>query len=393
LEGDLRTKQVQIAHISRDASDSAYENLAILCLPHHDQYDSKTSQSKGFTPQELRYYKDRLVDVINRWGAVPTSIIADHAFAVEGQKVEREGEQAPAPAAVDLISGVDLSMLMSIALARVQTEDEIRVLREGNLLSPDVTRIGIARFNRSNPQCEGQPYCVVLIADPQGWHWDVSLLLYRGTKWQVVGRVPLKAQRGGEPPVQYVPGEDASALVIQHVEMYGTGVYREGTTWYRVGPEGLLPLFTYPVQAYVVGWGMAFQRHLSSEVTNMPYAINDGAKLDIRLHIRYEADPSWLWRFTSPHDTLPLFTTTLNLKLQWAGDARVFVPMAESTASLNESSEIFNEDQSGFLRRNVDRLVQLAMTGSDLQRQWVRDFAGSLSDAPESQRILAALDR
>lgn len=393
LEGDVRTKQVQIAHISRDASDSTYENLAILCLPHHDRYDSKTSQSKGFTPQELRYYKDRLVDLIDRWGAVPPSIVADHAFAVEGQKVESEAEQAPAPSTVDLISGVDLSMLMSIALAPNQTDDAIRVLHEGNLLSPEVTRIGIARFNRSNPRFEGEPYCVVLLADPLGWHWDVSLLLYRGAKWRLVGRIPLKLQRGGEPPIQYVSGNDASALVIQHVEMYGTGVYRKGTTWYRVGPEGLLPLFTYPVQAYVVGWATAFQRHLSSEVITMPYTINDGAKLDIALHVRYEADPSWLCRYTSPYDTLPLFTTTLNLNLRWAGDARLFVPTEESTASLNEGGEIFDEDEHGFLRRNVDRLVELAKTGSDFQRKWVRDFAELLSNAPETQRISAALER
>src|SRR5262245_37910863 len=60
LNGDISQKKGQIAHIDRDASNSQPENLAFLCMDHHDQYDSKTSQSKGFTPQELRAYRDQL---------------------------------------------------------------------------------------------------------------------------------------------------------------------------------------------------------------------------------------------------------------------------------------------------------------------------------------------
>lgn len=50
----------QIAHLNHDPSDSQFENLVWLCLEHHDEYDGKTSQSKGFTPDEVREYRDRL---------------------------------------------------------------------------------------------------------------------------------------------------------------------------------------------------------------------------------------------------------------------------------------------------------------------------------------------
>jgi hypothetical protein len=36
--------------------------LAFLCLPHHDQYDSGTSQSKSFRPAEVKVYRDELYD-------------------------------------------------------------------------------------------------------------------------------------------------------------------------------------------------------------------------------------------------------------------------------------------------------------------------------------------
>lgn len=50
----------QIAHLNRDRSDSRFENLVFLCLEHHDEYDGRPSQSKGYSPEEVRNYRDRL---------------------------------------------------------------------------------------------------------------------------------------------------------------------------------------------------------------------------------------------------------------------------------------------------------------------------------------------
>lgn len=50
----------QVAHLSRDAADSRFENLVWLCLEHHDEYDGRTSQSKGFQPEEVRTYRNKL---------------------------------------------------------------------------------------------------------------------------------------------------------------------------------------------------------------------------------------------------------------------------------------------------------------------------------------------
>lgn len=50
----------QIAHINRNSSDFRFENLVWLCLDHHDEYDSRTSQSKGLTRYEVEAYRDKL---------------------------------------------------------------------------------------------------------------------------------------------------------------------------------------------------------------------------------------------------------------------------------------------------------------------------------------------
>ncbi len=66
LDGSLKRVDGQIAHVDRDASNPALANLAYLCLPHHNEYDSRPSQSKGFAPGELILYRERLYAVIER---------------------------------------------------------------------------------------------------------------------------------------------------------------------------------------------------------------------------------------------------------------------------------------------------------------------------------------
>ena len=60
LSGDLREKKGQIAHLDQNASNSSEDNLVFLCLEHHDQFDSSTSQSKGLTKEEVKIYRKHL---------------------------------------------------------------------------------------------------------------------------------------------------------------------------------------------------------------------------------------------------------------------------------------------------------------------------------------------
>lgn len=60
LSNDAGEKKGQVAHLDRDSSNSARDNLVFLCLDHHDQYDSRTSQAKGLTIDEVRQYRNQL---------------------------------------------------------------------------------------------------------------------------------------------------------------------------------------------------------------------------------------------------------------------------------------------------------------------------------------------
>ncbi len=65
LDRDHRVKQGQIAHLDKNNQNNDIGNLAFLCFTHHDQYDSKTSQSKGLTLAEVKAFKEELEKYIN----------------------------------------------------------------------------------------------------------------------------------------------------------------------------------------------------------------------------------------------------------------------------------------------------------------------------------------
>lgn len=60
LNRDLSIKKGQIAHLDKNNANNNYDNLAFLCFEHHDQYDSRTSQSKNFTIEEIKRYREEL---------------------------------------------------------------------------------------------------------------------------------------------------------------------------------------------------------------------------------------------------------------------------------------------------------------------------------------------
>ena len=66
LRGDFHEKKGQLAHLDQNRDNSSFENLAYLCLEHHDEYDSTTSQSKGFTFAEAKRYREALYTAVAR---------------------------------------------------------------------------------------------------------------------------------------------------------------------------------------------------------------------------------------------------------------------------------------------------------------------------------------
>lgn len=78
LNGDLEIKQGQIAHLDQNKTNNKFFNLIFLCLPHHDAYDSKTSQSKGITKDELKKYREALYQKIEQLKLPASTEVGDY---------------------------------------------------------------------------------------------------------------------------------------------------------------------------------------------------------------------------------------------------------------------------------------------------------------------------
>jgi hypothetical protein len=60
LNRDTSIKQGQISHLDGNPGNNNGDNLAFICFDHHDQYDSKTRQSKNFTQEEVKGFRSEL---------------------------------------------------------------------------------------------------------------------------------------------------------------------------------------------------------------------------------------------------------------------------------------------------------------------------------------------
>jgi|GEM_PF-5390453 hypothetical protein len=86
----VHNTQGQIAHIDRNRANHDESNLAYLCLPHHDAYDLKPSQSKRLSPGELRQAKSELLAYIR----TPQSGADDALSVTLSLKGDRAGYSA-----------------------------------------------------------------------------------------------------------------------------------------------------------------------------------------------------------------------------------------------------------------------------------------------------------
>ncbi len=64
FENDTKRVEGQIAHIDRDKSNHNESNLVFLCLLHHNEYDTRPSQTKRYQPEEAKTAKVSLESYI-----------------------------------------------------------------------------------------------------------------------------------------------------------------------------------------------------------------------------------------------------------------------------------------------------------------------------------------
>ncbi|RUU46713.1 hypothetical protein EOD08_07880 [Mesorhizobium sp. M6A.T.Ca.TU.002.02.2.1] len=111
LNRDTAIKEGQIAHLDHNNSNNEIDNLAFLCLIHHDAYDSTRSQSKGLTIGEVKTFREELLTAIGEEFSIQVHFgnvvlpksdpYAGHFIRVDGEASSAEVEITPLPDGLD----------------------------------------------------------------------------------------------------------------------------------------------------------------------------------------------------------------------------------------------------------------------------------------------------
>ena len=361
LDRDWEEKAIQIAHVDRDASNSTYENLAALCLKHHDLYDSRRSQSKGYTPGELRAYRARLVQAYDVWADVPGRLI--DAPVVRGAAQEAD------PHAQDLLgTGAALTDSPKMVVHRRDGEragnELLRLSRQG-WLDPSIDNVGEISVLVVGEAPEDRDRQLLIVGNSDATLWQVGLFERQGARWLCVFNM-LSANFGGPPPLRVVPGDVHVAIEVDRELMRGTGVLNRSTCWYRASATGPRVLIEYPQAAWVSGW-CGFDRQISVEATESPVRLQHGATLGLVVRVEYSGD-------LLTGREVPLFAMQQQVTLRWDDEGGIFIPIGTSAAALANAKDWFDDGDEQFLERHFAAIAAVARTGSLEQREWLRRF-------------------
>lgn len=137
LRDDSQEKDGQIAHLDRDPKNNALDNLCFLCLEHHNQYDSRPSQAKRITMEEVVLYRDKLHGQVA--GRAPTPSPSHAESDLTNRNAWRAGRGWTA-CFNDLENGDTASLHGLIA----QTQPFLSALSVGVDLDAEFRRIGYA---------------------------------------------------------------------------------------------------------------------------------------------------------------------------------------------------------------------------------------------------------
>jgi hypothetical protein len=347
LNQDQREKQVQVAHISRDRSDSSYENLVILCLNHHDRYDSRPSQSKGFKPGEVRDYKERLTQLMRYWECGPSqflpSALAAAVTGIEPKLPTLPSERLPLRGATDDDEEAIARLLFDIDQFQVSSslsnEWGLRAERLGS------RSLFIGLFSRAH-------------GDWLAWVAPTGV----GTQLKPEVTLDIRGQFHSHPAVGIIPRGDSYCLLINRLTFHGTGAERHSEIWYLKRGEELVEVLDYPTHAYVAGW-CSFQREIRAIPLQKPEALVHGVSLEIKFRADYSTNEFM-------HENTPLFSEERLFHAIWDDEAELFVPTSNSQLSAADVDALFNEGDNEFFQRH--RAVIEELLGSEVQahRHW-----------------------
>lgn len=345
--------------------DHSLPVIVIICRPAQDEaYWQVISQD---TTERTQSGWKMVIPTANRFRAETAEtlhrIATRHAELRQGASGTREPETVTHP---DSVLGALLA--------------DPSVLEHGR----HVIETSSARYTCSRIASMNDLLAVLLSANSS--EGTVYVLRRVDDRWVVAVQLPMPTKYAQVLPAFFLPAGTTYCLVIQHPSGWGTGTVLYEEKWYLLAQAPRL-ILEYPIHAYVVGWGLAFDREIKAELTSVPTALCSGARAEIAVRVTYSPSSE-----QSKYEGAAGFTIAKTIRVEWDPSEENFAVLPESDMSPEEALGLYGEAEPGFVARNLGTLEALAKQADGGSLSWLRDLADR-AGTEEKAVLCRALDR
>jgi len=194
-------------------------------------------------------------------------------------------------------------------------------------------------------------------------------------RWVVGAQLPVFTRHEESLPAFFVPTTAGDCLVVQHPTAWGTGTLLRQEKWFLLSRQPRL-ILEYPVEAYVVGWALLFDREIQGIRGMVPEILDTGSRMQITMNAKYS--PSSM---DSKYAGVAELEVVKTILLEWDAKTQIFSVLPESDMSPEETLGLYADDDAAFVTRNVGALKSLATGASGGLAAWIGQLAEAADPA------------
>lgn len=227
---------------------------------------------------------------------------------------------------------------------------------------------------------------VAVLVSAQSSDGTVFVLRQVEGRWGVAAQVPISTKYAESVPAFFVPGSAGYCLVVQHPTGWGTGTLLHEERWFLLSRQPRL-ILEYPIDAYVVGWGLLFDRWIKGERITVPSMLKTGARLDLTMKVKYLPSSD-----VPEYQGVGGFDISKTIRLEWHESIAGFASLPGSDMAPEETLGLYGDDDAGFVTRNLETLDALAQSATGGLMTWLSNLADR-ARAEQSEVLRRALRR
>jgi hypothetical protein len=236
-------------------------------------------------------------------------------------------------------------------------------------------------------------YSLLIVSDEDQLDWQYLVFHSLGNQWLFLGNIDLPGQEYLPPNYRVVQSPDRSWswLVIDWLKTSAQDAVQYEQAWYLISDPVIQPVLTLPVEGYSMSPEIQHNVHFQSSEEIIEQVVPQSVQLSYT--ISYSIFGDGIGR-TKTNEIYDLFQSQHSAMYTWDEDQMTFVLNPDASSLTDEqirSGFGFENDGEGFLAFGGELFTQLAESGTDLQRRWMKSFLGSLQQSDERDRLMSLL--